>query len=74
MTLQYSHMLKYGMLQGFLRCFRDPIWVQIGSLESENITTGPLKLENVTIGSLESEKIGSLESDKSGTYRSIPGT
>jgi len=49
------------------RRFRDPIWVS-------RIENRVPRIEEIIIGSLESEKIRSLESEKSGPYRSIPGT
>ena len=55
---------RYCICRVFLRRFRDPIELKIGTLESAKII----------IGSLKSEKIGFLESDKSGPNRSIPGT
>jgi len=50
-SLYYCLFVPHIYGQGFLRYFRVPR-IEIGSLESEKITTG----------SLESEKIGSLES------------
>jgi len=48
--------------QIFLRLFREPIPVIIGSLKSEK--TGSLESEKIIIGSLKSEKIRSLELEK----------